>query len=241
MKKYFVLSLISVITLMAIVAFVPVQSYAQVTAGQSVQNEQHQSFFQKLFQNVLGWIFGHDTQKTGNITVSTTEVSKDSPKNDNRKDWLTYSNFGFKIQYPQNLNKELGSEYYCAGRSDCEGTGDALYLYNYTADKDEYDKLRKNLNNNEFRVRADISVENGNINLDSIVPTYDEAHDKVVSQRIVLNGFNAAVIKNEWGYPIIYYLVNKNVKVIIYVAYTNVDQNTKDIIQKIVSSVSFTN
>jgi hypothetical protein len=133
----------------------------------------------------------------------------------------------------------LGSEYYCKERIDCGNNSDSIYIYNYTANK-EYDRLRKTLGKNEFRIKVDISLENENVNLDSVTPTYNEAHDKIVSERIILNGFNVAVIKNEWDFPIIYYLVNKKTKVIIYVNYRNVDQNTKDLIQSIVSSITFT-
>lgn len=208
------------------------------------QPEKHQSFFQSLLQSAISWIFGHDTEQTkGTVTVTSDDLKNQGNKgqSSDKSKWLTYSDFGFSIKYPDNLNKETDNTYYCAGRVDCGENGDTLYIYNYTADKSEYDKLKKNLAKNEFRIRAEISVENGKINLDSIVPVYNEAHNKIINQRTILNGFNVAVIKNEWGFPITYYIVNKNVKVIIYVAYKDVDQNTKNLIQDIVSSLSFTN
>ena len=214
--------------------------HAQVQTEKVSTDNGQAGFIQKIFQNVLGWIFSHNNKKSGNISVPVDDVKKESSKNKvNYTNWSVYSKYGFKISYPTDLNFDIGSEYYCKGRIDCGNSSDSIYIYNYTADK-EYDRLKKNLSKNEFRIKADISLENENINLDSITPTYNEAHNKIVSERIVLNGFNIAVIKNEWDFPIIYYLVNKKTKVTIYVNYKNADQNTKDLIQNIISSITFT-
>lgn len=239
MKKFTLSILIIAFLSMGIFSVNP-KIHAQVPAEKVPTNNDQAGFLQKIFQNVLGWIFNHNNKKSGIISVPIDEVKNESSKNKvNYANWSVYSKYGFKISYPTDLNFDLGSEYYCKERIDCGNNSDSIYIYNYTANK-EYDRLRKTLGKNEFRIKVDISLENENVNLDSVTPTYNEAHDKIVSERIILNGFNVAVIKNEWDFPIIYYLVNKKTKVIIYVNYRNVDQNTKDLIQSIVSSITFT-
>lgn len=186
-----------------------------------------------LLQRIIRWFFNWNTDTKPKldevIQVPVTDVT-------------TYTNpkFGVHVVYPKSLYTELSSEHYCKGRADCNTEmSEDLYIYNYSVNDAEYDSLRKVLSGNDFRIRVSMTKHSKPVALKDMVPSYNEAHDKVISQKVVLNGFDAAIIKNEWGFPVVYYLVNKNVEVKIFVEYKDADNTTQKIVENIVSSFKF--
>lgn len=191
-----------------------------------------------FFQRIIRWFFGKNTDSQVDIA----KVDKRADLIKKNLDFTKYSNskLGFEISYPKDLNIDLNSEYYCKGRVDCgDENGEKLYIYNYK-DDGSYDRLRKELLENEFQITISIKKHSAPQTLETIIPTYNEAKDRIISERIILNNYDVAVIKNEWESKIIYYLVNKNTEVEMNVKYSKVDENISKEIENIVSSINFT-